>query len=317
MKPIFTYKNPVYCKNIDAIRDCQILKHKDIYYLTGTCPPFWPGQGENPGIKLYSSSDLVNWEFENYLLTRDQFDVDNWSRDRFWAPEIHYINNKFYLIYTCWNEKNRFPRSCGMAVSDSITGPFKILSTDKPLVERGWDLTLFTDDKDVFCYWTDGFHIYGQKIDLENYQLIKSPFVCIRNENAKWDSIGIEGPWLIKRDGLYYMFYSSWTRGYEIGYATANSPKGLWTKAANNPFFGAQNKDVCKMNRLPFSGNPKSPFIGIGHNAVFTGPDNRDWIVCHYQEKDKPESLGFDPITISNGMIISDGPTWTEQRIQI
>ena len=28
---------------------------------------------------------------------------------------------------------------------------------------------------------------------------------------------GIEGPFVIKKDGIYYMFFSTWTRGYEVG----------------------------------------------------------------------------------------------------
>jgi hypothetical protein len=53
-----------------------------------------------------------------------------------------------------------------------------------------------------------------------------------------WDAIGIEGAYIIKRQNIYYLFYFSWTRWYEIGYATAPSITGPWTKAGNNPFYG-------------------------------------------------------------------------------
>ena len=32
-----------------------------------------------------------------------------------------------------------------------------------------------------------------------------------------WMTEGIEGPFVIKKDGIYYMFFSTWTRGYEVG----------------------------------------------------------------------------------------------------
>ena len=45
------------------------------------------------------------------------------------------------------------------------------------------------------------------------------------------------------------------------------------------------------------------------------GPDGRDWIVCHYQERDKEPTLGFDPIWFENGVIKTNGPTYTEQTV--
>lgn len=50
-----------------------------------------------------------------------------------------------------------------------------------------------------------------------------------------WDSIGIEGAYVIKENGQYYLFYSSWTRGYEIGYATASKITGPWKSMKEIP----------------------------------------------------------------------------------
>ena len=47
---------------------------------------------------------------------------------------------------------------------------------------------------------------------------------------GKWYScivINIKGPRVIKRKGIYYLFYSSWGRGYKVGYATSTNIKGL------------------------------------------------------------------------------------------
>ncbi|MBS7318121.1 MAG: family 43 glycosylhydrolase, partial [Bacteroidales bacterium] len=48
----------------------------------------------------------------------------------------------------------------------------------------------------------------------------------------------IEGPWIIKRNGIYYMEYSAsgtqW-KTYAEGYYTATSPLGPYTYASNNP----------------------------------------------------------------------------------
>ena len=49
----------------------------------------------------------------------------------------------------------------------------------------------------------------------------------------------IEGPWVIKRNGIYYLEYSAsgtqW-KSYAEGYYTATSPLGPYTYAENNPW---------------------------------------------------------------------------------
>ena len=115
MSKPFVYKNPVYSEAINSIRDCQIIADEGRYYLIGTCPPYW--EGPNPGIKLYSSDDLLNWRFEYFLLKREDLGEDQWYRDRFWAPEIHKTHGRYYLTFNSRNDKTRFPQSSGLALA--------------------------------------------------------------------------------------------------------------------------------------------------------------------------------------------------------
>ena len=311
MNTSFVYKNPVYSKAIDSIRDCQIVEDKGCYYLIGTCPPYW--EGPNPGIKLYSSDDLLNWQFERFLLKREALDEDVWYRDRFWAPEIHNVHDRYYLTFNCRNDQTSFPHSCGLAVADHILGPYTVLTHGQPLIKPGNDLTIFVDDDaKTYVFWSG---IWEQDIDLASCTLLGEPIQCFTPEEGQWDEIGVEGPYVVKRKGTYYMFYSSWTRGYEIGYATSEAPLGPWQKFAGNPFFGAQYQKTCGERGMNFTGDPNSPYVGVGHNAIFTGPDGRDWLVCHYQEKGRREALGFDPIWFEKGSVKSNGPTYAEQSV--
>jgi beta-xylosidase len=145
---LFRYTNPIRSEVIGPIRDPQIINVGDMYYLTGTTSPFWPGT-VCPGIKLWSSKDLLNWKFEGFLIERSKLAEDVWYRDRFWASEIHQKGGKFWLTFNCRNESEKYPHvhSCGLAVAEKITGPYKVLTHEKPLLE-GWgnDMTLFTDD---------------------------------------------------------------------------------------------------------------------------------------------------------------------------
>jgi len=321
-KRLFRYRNPIRSDVIGPIRDPQIINVGDTYYLTGTTGPFWPGT-ICPGIKLWSSKDLLNWKFETFLIERSKLPEDAWYRDRFWASEIHQKNGKFWLTFNCRNESEKYPHkhSCGLAVADKITGPYTVLTKDKPLLE-GWgnDMTLFTDDDGkTYAYWKSHF---VQEIDLENAKLVGERQRTLRANKQGWEKSHIEGMFIIKRNGVYYMFYSSWTRGYEVGYATAKHPMGPWTKYEGNPIYGAQDAERCKEMGVEYTGDPNSPYYGVGHCTIFTGPDGRDWICAHHHmkgcgHKDSDIHLGFDPIWIEDGVIKTNGPTYTPQVIDI
>ena len=128
--------------------------------------------------------------------------------------------------------------------------------------------------------------------------------------------IGIfSGNGFINKDGVPTLVYF----GIEAGICIATSEDeelNHWTKSPANPFFGAKNPVACAEQGVPFTGDPNSPYSGIGHNAVFTGPDGGDWLVCHYAEKGKPESLGFDRIWFEGKSVRSNGPSYTEVQVE-
>jgi beta-xylosidase len=319
---LFRYTNPIRSEVIGPIRDPQIINVGDMYYLTGTTSPFWPGT-VCPGIKLWSSKDLLNWKFEGFLIERSKLAEDVWYRDRFWASEIHQKGGKFWLTFNCRNESEKYPHvhSCGLAVAEKITGPYKVLTHEKPLLE-GWgnDMTLFTDDDGkTYAYWKRHF---VQEIDLENARLVGERRRTIKCYDQGWEKSHLEGMFIIKRGGVYYMFYSAWTRGYEVGYATAKHPMGPWTKYEGNPIYGGQDEQRCKEMGVEFTGDPNSPYYGVGHCTIFTGPDGRDWICAHHHMKGcgprgSDIHLGFDPIWIEDGVVKTNGSTYTEQVIRI
>ena len=320
----FTWKNPIRSGIPGGIRDAQIVKDNDTYYLIGGCPPFWLRDGHSPGIRLLSSKDILNWKVEGMLIERVKLDSSVWFYDRWWAPEIHKINEKYYLLFNCNNstKTHAHPHGTAVAVSEQITGPYSILTYDEPFA-FGNDLTFFQDDDStVYAFWNGSKRMFAARVDMERMQPVfpdgqDSPQIIFRTSPDTWDSIGIEGPYCIKHEGIYYLFYSSWSRGYEIGYATAEHPLGPWTKYNGNPVYGAQNPAVCERNGLPYTGNPENPFRAVGHNEIWIGPDGRLWISCHgiLKEGNTTPSLVIDPIWFENGEIKTNGTTWTEQRV--
>lgn len=352
-KRTFSYCNPIGNGiNPKGIRDCQIFRDGDKWYMTATAFPHWSRQESNEvlneGVPLYTSNDLLNWQFIDYVVKRPS--KTSWYYRRFWAPEIHKINGKYYATFNCSNpEIGRNGQWMGLAVADSVEGPYTVITEEEPL-GAGNDLMLFQDDDGkVYGFYNRGkeFGIGFCEIDLKKGKFVGERISCIRPEKSDlaydatgkllmtpnldgnlipkvakyygWDAIGIEGAYVVKRDGTYYLFYSSWSRGYEIGYATAKSLHGTWTKHEGNPIYGAMSKAACEKNGFEWSGDENNPFNQVGHNEVFTGPDGRLWLSCHGITNANPDRpmLVIDPIDFDeSGNIIKKNPSYTPQTVK-
>jgi xylan 1,4-beta-xylosidase len=316
----FTWKNPL---NVE-LRDPQIVVVDGRYYLTGTASPYFEQIGPSPGVRLWSSDDLLNWKDEGIIVTPSK---DNWYRRRFWAPEIyHHTDGKFYCTFNCPDDSTKkATQSVGLAVADHITGPYTVLTTDKPLT-AGNDADLFRDDDGKVYLFRSG--VSAIEVDLSAAKTVGDSFEVIpRGGDGAWDgqskgapAVGQEGPCVYKIAGTYYLFYSSWGRGYEVGYATAKSVHGPWTKYANNPIYGAQGKQWCKQYKHEYTQAPGIPYTQVGHNSLFIGPDGNWWICAHaYREHDLVlhPHLVIDPLNFKDGIFTSTPVSFTTRSVPI
>lgn len=138
--------------------------------------------------------------------------------------------------------KDRF--AIGVAVADHPTGPWvdahpsgPIISQDKPELNdiQNIDPTVLVDDDGrVFLYWGTFGRLRGVEL--------KQDMVTPKGEVVKVESLPgfFEAPWLMKRNGTYYMLYAGNRAGPDsdctpalyhacIAYGTASSPLGPWT----------------------------------------------------------------------------------------
>jgi xylan 1,4-beta-xylosidase len=325
----YSYQNP---NSELPLRDTHIMWGDSAFYAVGTCAPVWGGP--NPGVKLYTSRDLKSWEYVDLMIDAGKLPDDVWYKDRFWAPELHHINGRYFLTFNSQNsggghyaaEDMSHHHACGLAVADHIEGPYTVVTHDVPITPfPSNDMTLFQDDdKRVYVFfnngWTNIHNIYVAELDTVNYVLKEEPVRLISQEPGTWDGGGIEGAFVVKNDGTYYMFYSSWTRGYAVGYATAGNPYGPWKKYENNPLFGAfmENDTSFIFREGEVYADPESPYVTVGHNQVFTGPDGRLWTSFHgYAVGDPDPSMLMDPIWFEKGRIVTDAPTYTPQEVDL
>jgi xylan 1,4-beta-xylosidase len=277
----FTWQNPLE----PILRDPQILVVDHVYYLTGTAPPFFEHLGQSPGVPLWSSTDLLNWKYLGPIVAPTK---TSWYQIRFWAAEI-FLNpddHKFYCTFNCPFPNPKGPQCVGLAVADKVTGPYSVVTAHHPLTE-GNDADLFRDDDGKVYLFRSG--VVAIQVDLATAKTVGETFPIIpKGPEGAWDGrttgapvVGEEGPSVRKINGTYYLFYSSWGRGYEVGVATAKNIHGPWTRSPNNPIYGAQDEKWCKQYKHPFTQDPSIPWRQVGHNSIFIGPDGKWWVCAH------------------------------------
>ncbi len=240
--------------------DPFILLHDGVYYL-------YLSRDENEGYHVFTSTDLKNWEDKGLCLVPEDVQGD----ERFWAPEVTELNGKFYMAYTA-------EQHIGIAVSDSPLGPFrqevKQFCNDNDLEIDG-DF-LIDDDGQVYLYFVRQEEVYGNSLwgakmkeDMTGYIPETAKMLMYAKEGTweKLDHSTLEGPFVMKHKGKYYMSYSAnhtWDTNYAIGYAVAESPLGEYVRYEGNPIL-AGNEFV------------NSP----GHHCFTTTLDGKE-LLCVY-----------------------------------
>jgi len=278
-------KNPLLSDGNPIIMgDPFMYKYNNRYYLTGTYG------SANEGFPCYISDDMIHWKFNGMLWQKNE---NSWASEAFWAPEVKFYNNKFYLTYSGLSKEKKELR-IALAVSDNPEGPFKDLHA--PWFDFGFgaiDGDIFVDGDQPYLYFSmngfkDGYSfgiIYGVKL-AKDLSAPVGDTVKLLEASQPWERVNWEhnrcneGPFVFKYNDTYYMTYSgnhTFEQNYGIGYATASSPLGPWTKADENPIAA---KDTIQH------------ISGIGHNSLLpTKHENKKLIIYHTHENPKqPEN---------------------------
>jgi xylan 1,4-beta-xylosidase len=263
---LITMASKAQTKDTLRLADPTIFYEDGQYYLYGT--------GSNRGFEVYQSSDLQSWhgpvgkkDGGHALLMGDSY-----GSKGFWAPQIFKHKGKYYMAYTA-NEH------IAIAESDSPLGPF-VQKTIGPVSGPGKQIDpyIFEDtDGQLYLYHVrlkQGNRIFVAKLkedlsDIDSASTKECISAMLPWENtAKSDWPVSEGPTVVKRGGLYYLLYSCndfRNIDYAVGYATATSPMGPWTKNPANPII---SRALTGWN-------------GIGHGDLVTAKDGQLYYVLH------------------------------------
>ncbi|MEU4218966.1 glycoside hydrolase family 43 protein [Actinoplanes sp. NPDC026623] len=183
--------------------------------------------------RVYSSADMVNWTDHGSPMSLATF---SWASANAWAGQVVARNGKFYWYVPVTNRATG-RMAIGVGVATSPTGPFTD-AIGHPLAENGEiDPTVFIDDNgQAYLYWGNPNLWYVRlNADMISYSggVTQIPLTTAgfgtRTGNASRPTLYEEGPWVYKRNGLYYNVFAAKCCSEFIGYSTAPGPTGPWT----------------------------------------------------------------------------------------
>ena len=264
-------RNDTYCNPLNVDYTYMIYNSaKNISYRSGADPAVVEFRGEyymfvTRTHGYWHSTDLQNWDF---------IKPNDWYPQGSNAPAAH--NYKDSVLYVCGD-----PSGC-----------MSVLYTDDPK-SGNWKATpgilfdlqdpdLFIDDDGrAYMFWgsSNVFPIRGMELDpnrrflpktekkeLFNLDLAKHGWERFGENHVSDTNLGgfIEGPWLTKHNGKYYMQYAAPGTQFNVygdGVYVADSPMGPYTYQKHNPI----------------SYKPGGYMNGAGHGSTVVGPGGKYW----------------------------------------
>lgn len=264
---------------------------------------------------LYPSVDMA-WVSRDLGATWEHHPLN--VRDLGYAPTIVKHRNRYLLMAS----------DSQIFASDNPLGPFEPIG--KIQLQRSGKMPSFIDpmlfsddDKRLFYYWgcspTGG--IWGVELDANDpVKPIGEPkeLIPFAPDVFPWEAVGawnqnskvgwMEGAWMLKHQGKYYLTYSAGgteNRTYAMGCYIADSPLGPFLAQSNNPILRTIDGLVT----------------GTAHGCVVAGPENQLWTfytvraaVSHAFER----RLGMDRAEIgTDGQLRIPAATSTPQLISV
>lgn len=245
------YKNPIIP---GFYPDPSICKKDGIYYLVNSSFEYFPG------VPIFKSTDLVNWEqIGNCLTRKSQFDLKGVKcSGGIFAPTIRYYNGLFYMITTCVSDK-------GLKNFYVYTNNPENEWSDPIYIEiEGIDPSFFWEDGRSFVQYSYSGKIFQVEIELSTGEVIEGPHIITKGCGGR----DTEGPHMFQKDGFYYLILAE--GGTREGHmVTMMRGKSLWGPFEPSPYNPVvSNKDKSK-----------EVLQCIGHADLICDENNNSYLV--------------------------------------
>ncbi|WP_297424118.1 glycoside hydrolase family 43 protein [Clostridium sp.] len=257
-------KNPILSGFYPDPSICAV--GEDFYLVTSTFAYF-------PGVPIFHSKDLVNWEQIGNVLTRkSQLNLEGAGHSQgIFAPTLRYHNGIYYLITTNISHGGNF-----IVTAEKPEGPW----SDPYWLEGviGIDPSLFFDDDGKAYYigtrpnpegvrYNGDWEVWIQELDLNNMCLVGDSYKIWKG--ALRDVIWPEGPHLYKKDDYYYLMIAEGGTGPEhcVTIARSTSIYGKYEGCPRNPII--THRHLGK----------SYPIKHVGHGDLVKTQDDRWFMV--------------------------------------
>jgi len=278
------FQNPL----LNSAPDPWVSQRGDFYYFLQT---------HGNRIEIRKTTKMSQLASANSTVVFTAPSAGSNSRD-VWAPEMFFLNGKWYIYYTASNGQDVNHRM--FVLENANEDP-----TTNNWVDKGQLMTqpadLWSIDGSIFEYKNELFFIWSGRPGAQTGNLtqniyiskMSNPYtltgqtVMISTPEHAWEKKGFsvnEGPEILKNntDDVFLIYSASYcgTDDYALGMlrlAKDANPllAASWTKAAN-PVFA----------KVPTA-------YGAGHNGFFKSKDGKeDWIIYHANTESHPANNG-------------------------
>lgn len=261
------YSNPVMAGDFP---DPSVIRVGKEYWATATSSEW------GPQFPLLVSRDLVNWEVVGSVFSKRP----EWSVANYWAPEIAEHKGRYFIYYV--GRKKGGPLAVAAATAEKPGGPYTDHGVMVAQPPGSIDAVPFDDEKgERYLIWKEDGNsrklptiIWMQRLNEDGTKLVGEPKELIRND-APWEGAVVEGPFVVKREGWFYLFFSgSGCCGagcnYAMGVARSRSLHGPYEKYSRNPILAGNAEWKCP-----------------GHGSIVTDAQGRYFLMYHaYAVKD-------------------------------
>ena len=281
--------------------DPYILRYNGKFYLYVSTDSWYCN------YRVWESTDLIHYTYlgkfdlldENGKRTEgDDGTGQGFDLECPWAPEVHYWNGEFYM-YTS-------PHADGHKVFKSTTGlpygDYQVVNDDLSINIDG---SVFIDDNED--KWFIRSHM--ESAEQESWiAAMKLDTMSTLENDEEYDLVSkvgltgvqVEGPFMIKRNGIYYLIATGETAGmpaYRLNYAYNNT--GLGNELNIGSVTGNENWSTELEPTVIM--NTEGEYFGYGHGALTVGPDLDSWWFPYHMSRESGggRTLGINRIEFS------------------
>lgn len=283
------YENPIIRGFHPDPSVCRV--GEDYYLVTSTFEYF-------PGIPVYHSRDLINWELMGHCIDRpEQLPMEEaGASGGIWAPTIRYHNGTFYVTAT-FSEKGNF-----IVSSKSPAGGY----SDPVWTEMdGIDPSMFFEDGEMY-YCANDFGSRGPDVEGISVARMDPDTGRLKSSIQRiWKGTGngwLEAPHIYHIGEYYYLFAaeggSGW--GHMVTTARSRSIWGEYEACPHNPILTNRNDTSKKV-------------LESGHADLLQDTDGSYYMVhlairnCVGSKTNLGRETFLTPLKMENGWFYTEG----------